>query len=439
MDKGRGSDTPQGTQNTTSVSYRTLGDSLSRKIDEGLANSRFGVVILSPSFFKKEWPRKELDGLTAKEISYGKAILPVWHKVGRDDVLRYSPILADKLAVSTSEGLEKIVAEILRALERAESGGAVSEHDTVPSPVTSLHGGIERPSSAAAVGLVKQYLAESRRIPLHDLIHKETENAYQEFASDRFACKGISLTKEMFQGRMHEYEALVERLVAMLAALSYYDTGDNSDNLTYSIERLAEQSRHDGLVALLDLQLYPALLTVYAGGISALAAGRFRNLAAVLRDTKCIDRSGRKRNALRELNVWSVFQHSYRLTPRPSADREYTPANNHLFDLLRPLLHDYSPSDKRYEDSFDIFEYLLALTYLDVFGDSWSPVGGFGWRVKNWGWEETAIAEFVSTGLERGAEWGLLKAGFFNGSIERFKKIAEIHTNLLQKQTQGWI
>ena len=40
-----------------------VGDSLRRSLDEGLSKSRFGVVILSPSFFKKEWPQKELDGL----------------------------------------------------------------------------------------------------------------------------------------------------------------------------------------------------------------------------------------------------------------------------------------------------------------------------------------------------------------------------------------
>ena len=113
----------------------TLGDSLSRKIDEGLANSRFGVVILSPSFFKKEWPRRELDGLTAKEISYGKTILPVWHKVDRDYVLRYSPTLADKLAVSTSEGLDEVVDEILKAVSRSSTER--SSKDISPLPRVS--------------------------------------------------------------------------------------------------------------------------------------------------------------------------------------------------------------------------------------------------------------------------------------------------------------
>ena len=45
----------------------TLGDSLRRSIGKGLSLSKFGVVILSPAFFSKEWPNKELDSLVARE------------------------------------------------------------------------------------------------------------------------------------------------------------------------------------------------------------------------------------------------------------------------------------------------------------------------------------------------------------------------------------
>src|ERR1700679_1154193 len=59
-----------------------IGDSLRRKIDEGLARSRYGIVVLSPAFFSKEWPKYELDGLVAREMSDAmKVILPVWHNV----------------------------------------------------------------------------------------------------------------------------------------------------------------------------------------------------------------------------------------------------------------------------------------------------------------------------------------------------------------------
>jgi len=36
----------------------TIGDSLRRTIDKGLATSTFGVVVLSPAFFEKEWPQR---------------------------------------------------------------------------------------------------------------------------------------------------------------------------------------------------------------------------------------------------------------------------------------------------------------------------------------------------------------------------------------------
>lgn len=59
-----------------------VGDSLRRKIDAGLRNSDFGVVILSKNFFLKNWPRVELDGLYTKATAgIRKVILRVWHDV----------------------------------------------------------------------------------------------------------------------------------------------------------------------------------------------------------------------------------------------------------------------------------------------------------------------------------------------------------------------
>lgn len=81
----------------------TIGDSLRRSIDRGLASSRFGLIVLSPDFFRKEWPQAELDGLVSKQrATGGKVILPVWHRVTKDDVLAASPTLADLKALNTA-------------------------------------------------------------------------------------------------------------------------------------------------------------------------------------------------------------------------------------------------------------------------------------------------------------------------------------------------
>jgi hypothetical protein len=104
----------------------TLGDSLSRKIDEGLARSTHGVVVLSEHFFQKAWPAYELAGLAARQIGGRKIILPVWHRVTREFILEYSPTLADVLAVKTDDGLPFVVAEIERAIRVVRGDGALA-------------------------------------------------------------------------------------------------------------------------------------------------------------------------------------------------------------------------------------------------------------------------------------------------------------------------
>jgi TIR domain len=96
----------------------TIGDSLRRKIDQGLTRCRYGIVILSPKFFKKNWSQWELDGLVAKENASGeKAILPVWHKITKTQVANYSPTLADRLAGNSKEGIPALVRKIREAIE----------------------------------------------------------------------------------------------------------------------------------------------------------------------------------------------------------------------------------------------------------------------------------------------------------------------------------
>jgi len=90
-----------------------VGDSLRRSIDNGLKNSRYGIVVLSEAFFSKEWPQRELDGLFAREVNGEKVILPIWHKISKNEVLKFSPIIADMLALNTSSfTIEEIAKEI---------------------------------------------------------------------------------------------------------------------------------------------------------------------------------------------------------------------------------------------------------------------------------------------------------------------------------------
>lgn len=93
------------------------GDSLRRSIDEGLARSRYGILVLSPDFFRKQWPQWELDGLVARQNSGRRNLLiPIWHQLDREDVAAYSPPLADRVAIRSCGGLDHVVKEILKVL-----------------------------------------------------------------------------------------------------------------------------------------------------------------------------------------------------------------------------------------------------------------------------------------------------------------------------------
>ena len=95
-----------------------LGDNLRRKLDEGLAKSRYGIVILSERFFQKEWTKKELDALVSREDGKEKVILPIWHKIDKTQIAKYSLLLSGKIATPTKNGLQAVADDILRVFKK---------------------------------------------------------------------------------------------------------------------------------------------------------------------------------------------------------------------------------------------------------------------------------------------------------------------------------
>lgn len=94
------------------------GDSMREKIDKGLAKSRYGVVVLSPNYIAecKYWTKAELNGLFQVETVNGKTILPIWHNLTKKQVVEYSPIIADRKAMTTALMTPQEIAEALKEL-----------------------------------------------------------------------------------------------------------------------------------------------------------------------------------------------------------------------------------------------------------------------------------------------------------------------------------
>ena len=94
------------------------GDSMREKIDKGLSKSRYGVVVLSPDYIREDkyWTKSELNGLFQVETINGKTILPIWHKLTKKQVTEYSPIIADRKALTTSDYTAEEMANTLKEL-----------------------------------------------------------------------------------------------------------------------------------------------------------------------------------------------------------------------------------------------------------------------------------------------------------------------------------
>lgn len=146
-----------------------LGDPLRRSIDEGLACSTIGVVILSHAFFAKDWPQLELDGLYARVTAGEKnVIVPIWHDLGKADLLRYSPLLTDLVGGKAADGVERLADEIERVLSR-HSGTATKRKrrrrfSRNISPVTS-EDRVEAPAAIPANRVLSLPKEEIRSTP----------------------------------------------------------------------------------------------------------------------------------------------------------------------------------------------------------------------------------------------------------------------------------
>lgn len=102
----------------------TIGDSLRRKIDQGVRSSRFGIVVLSERFFAKGWTNHELDGLVTRTVAGEQTLLPIWHNLTGDEVRAYSPSLADKVALTTDSMAVEAMAEQIAAVIRGDGEDA---------------------------------------------------------------------------------------------------------------------------------------------------------------------------------------------------------------------------------------------------------------------------------------------------------------------------
>lgn len=91
------------------------GDSIVKKVNQGLLSSRFVLVALSRNSIRKHWPNNELEASLNQEFSSGKIkVLPllIGSEMERKEIMKSYPILGAKLYLIYSLGLNEIVSAL---------------------------------------------------------------------------------------------------------------------------------------------------------------------------------------------------------------------------------------------------------------------------------------------------------------------------------------
>jgi len=258
-----------------------------------------------------------------------------------------------------------------------------------------------------------------------DALTEETEKVCAVLGSALAPVQDVPFSPEELEARLHRYAALTERLRAMALACCCRGEKAQEEPWLRCVGRIAHQveavrtPNEWGRV-----HTYPALLLFYTSGIASIAASRYDTFASLLTGPT-VTMLGTDQPMVLAASWWVTW-----LLPLmqrlPAMERSLTPVSDHLYSLLREPFRQLVPDDRRYQECFDRFEYLLHLVRVDL---SWNPpgalrgpVGRFGWRHRYQG-GDSIVREIESEASGAGPSWPPLQAGLFGGSAVRFREV----------------
>jgi hypothetical protein len=296
-------------------------------------------------------------------------------------------------------------------------------------------------SAQMAVNSLRKNIQNSRLIDLETLVIHEVDKVCNELTEDNFPIDKLpsfeSNPAEYYQHRLKGYESLTETLRALMSSGCYYSNDGDTRLWVRSLELVSGRVAMPGgrfYQALNNLKLYPALLLLYAGGIGAVAAGKFKTLADLLTEVKIKRQDGfvNYDDLVVALNYDTVVG----TAKRYFAEGEPAPISDHLHTVLRDSTRYYLPQEPEHTKFFDLFEYLLALQTAHEFEKIYQneayglAFGSFRFLRRYMYAISDATRHPLSRQIETeiataGEAWPLLQAGLFDGSLARIKVVKE--------------
>jgi hypothetical protein len=251
--------------------------------------------------------------------------------------------------------------------------------------------------------------------------------------SDQFWTSAPAVTSDSLQARLRFYEGAVADLLSAMILIARWAPIDQIFILERIFLRLAEICKFTGgLVVWQRLRWYPISLLAYASGLAALSARNYEALGPILLTMVQSDHGDGKREilAVRAAKELNEIADAFKLLPEHQKQR--TPRNEYMFNLLRNTLDEALFLGSGYEWLFDQFEILSTLVYVDItaadLSQAWAMPGRF---VGKHYLRESVYNDFVSEAEKCDEDWPPLKIGLFASSASRFSEVASAYRKFL--------
>lgn len=263
---------------------------------------------------------------------------------------------------------------------------------------------------------IKDLIAKpENRIKLHDLLHEETEKLFAVI--DRLEIPAGSGEDVIAASR--EWIAKAGEAAANLMKIFAYGCYFGTDAQAYlwpkTLERLA--TPHNSTEFQRKLELYPIMLIMYAGGMSAIAAHNYSSVRSLLSSQVASEYSSEKGPLAYMVNGWLIDQQTANVILELSSR---TPISEQVFKTIAKVLPPSLISEPDLSTAFNDWDILLSMTVAHHTSREeahrlWVPVGRFAWHRDSFSNIQRQLD------LE-GADWPILSIGMFDRDLNKAKE-----------------